>query len=104
LSYPISGCINIEANIKSAVLKCGFIDQILDVRTEVPEMVIIPPQCFAKNVKIQQLYHTFRVMLGAKIIVTSDEIRAMDIFLLMRRTERAHPRGEFSGLCEKIVI
>ena len=45
-----------------------------------------------------------RVVLNAKITVTSDEVLAKYIFLMMRQTEKAHPRGEFSGLSERVVV
>jgi len=45
-----------------------------------------------------------RIILNAKITVTSDEVPARDIFLMMRHTEKAHPRGEFSGLSERVVV
>ena len=49
-----------------------------------PEIVIIPPKHFSKQVKTEELYRTMRVMLNAKITVTSDEVAAKDIFLKMR--------------------
>jgi hypothetical protein len=46
LSFPISGCINIESNIMSPVLKCGFSKDVVDGKRGCPEMVIIPPEAF----------------------------------------------------------
>jgi len=43
-------------------------------------------------------------MNASRIIVTSDEIKPFDLFLQMRKTEKSHPKGDLSGLCEKIVI
>lgn len=43
-------------------------------------------------------------MREARVIVTTDEIKAMDLFIMMRKVEKDHPRGEFSGLCEKVVF
>jgi hypothetical protein len=54
------------------------------MRYDVPEIVIIPPKHFSKQVKTEELYRTMRVMLNAKITVTSDEVAAKDIFLKMR--------------------
>lgn len=76
----------------------------MDLRYDVPDIVIIPPCHFSKQAKTEDFYMTMRVILNAKITVTSDEVLAKDIFLLMRYTERAHPRGEFNGLSERVVV
>ena len=47
LSFPISGHINIESNIRSPVMKCAYIDKIMDIRRQDIEMLIVPPQRFS---------------------------------------------------------
>lgn len=104
LSLPISGIINHQAIIRSPILRCDYINNVVDLRYNAPELVIITPSYFSKKVEPKDLYHTMRVILNAKITVTSDQVLAKDIFLMMRHTEKAHPRGEFSGLSERVVI
>lgn len=104
LSFPISGCINIDSNIKSPVMKCTHIKNIVDLRRSDLEMVIIPPECFSKKRQNEDRLRLFRIMLNSRIVLTSDKIKAWDLFMMMRKTEKAHPKGEFSGLSEKIVI
>ena len=106
LSFPISGCINIESNITSPLLKCDFASDIINTARLDIEMVIVCPNIFlnAQKMTTPELLNTFRIMNSARVVVTSDEIRAVDLFLMMRKTENMHPNGLFSGLSEKVVI
>lgn len=72
LSFPICGIINHQAIVRSPILKCNYISNIVDLRYDVPEIAIIPPSYFSKNVEKQDLYRAMRVILNAKITVTSD--------------------------------
>ena len=49
VSYPISGCINIEANVKSTPMKCISATEILDLHSESLECVLIPPSLFESD-------------------------------------------------------
>ena len=67
-------------------------------------MLIVAPKYMSKSLKPTDLYRIFRIMLHSRIVVTSDAISPKELFLAMRRAEQAHPRGDFAGLCEKVVI
>jgi hypothetical protein len=67
-------------------------------------MLVVSPKYLSNQVKPADLYRIFRFMLHSRLIVTSDEIKPSELFLAMRRAEKAHPRGKFAGLCEKVVI
>ena len=67
-------------------------------------MLIVAPKYLSKSLKPTDLYRIFRIMLHSRIVVTSDAISPKELFLAMRRAEQAHPRGDFAGLCEKVVI
>jgi hypothetical protein len=43
ISFPISAIINHSKILRSPILKCNYISNIVDLRYDVPEIVIIPP-------------------------------------------------------------
>ena len=67
-------------------------------------MVIVSGDDFSQKQSQRSLYRVFKIMLNSRVVVTSDSIKAMDLFLKMRKFEKSYPNGEFSGLCERIVI
>lgn len=85
VSFPISGSVNIESNIKSAVLKVDFDSDIMDLN-EYLEIVVIKPELFESEPE-----RAFRIMNSGKITVTSDEIDPWELFLKMRKFSLAHP-------------
>lgn len=99
-SFPIAATLNIESNIKSPVLQCNFAREIVDIRRQALEMLIVHPEDIKDE---QRRKRAFRLMAQSRVVVTSDKVGTVQLFLMMRRAEEASPR-ELAGLCEKVVI
>lgn len=69
MSFPISGCINIEANIRSPILKVTFLKDIMSLN-EAFEMLIVTPDDFTDGKRLSE--RTFKAIHKARIIITSD--------------------------------
>jgi hypothetical protein len=78
ISFPFSGCINIEANIRSEVLSFLLADKIVDL-IDKPQMTLIDPALFTTNPE-----RAFSIMMASKITVTCDSIEPWALFLKMR--------------------
>ena len=87
-------------------MRCTYYDKIINAQG-LNEILILPPKFLAKSNRPSDLYPVFQAFLSSRLIVTSDNqggTSPRDLFLAMRRAEKAHPRGDFQGLCEKVVV
>jgi hypothetical protein len=73
---------------------------VIDVRRQRIEMVIVHTEDI-KNEGYRK--RTFSIMSSARVVVTSDKLNIVKLFLMMREAEKAHP-SLLSGLCERIVV
>jgi len=67
-------------------------------------MLIINPEDLSPKKSPNQLYRAFKQVLGSQVTVTSDAISTRELFFLMRKQEKAFPRGDFDGLSERIIV
>jgi hypothetical protein len=56
MSFPICGFINQQSNIRNPVLKCDYISNVMDLKFDSPEILIVPPNYFSTKTSLKDLY------------------------------------------------